>query len=45
VSEKSLCPDCDEPGEKQPGGDEISCMTDGCDVGDYLPDGTVIWRV
>jgi hypothetical protein len=38
------CPECDfEHGEPQNG--TIACMNEGCDVGDYLPDGTVIWRV
>jgi hypothetical protein len=38
------CPDCGfEHGEPQNG--TIACMNENCSVGDYLPGGTVIYRV
>lgn len=38
------CPDCDsETGEPLNG--ESACMSEGCDVGAYLPDGTVLYRI
>ena len=36
------CPECGEEGEELHV--EYTCMNSDCDVGDFFPDGYVVWR-
>lgn len=48
VDDVPECPECDTAGEPLPDAESatsVACMDEGCEVGSYLLDGTVLYRM